>query len=73
MSTKSLHIIYCFLTVILDGEFGSQGVWNMNSFKSSLKEQIEEEYLPLFSLPPKIDLFMGKQTRQCSTVDCIST
>lgn len=45
MSTSILYI--AFLTVVLDGEFGGQGARNMNSFKSSLKEQVEEDYLPL--------------------------
>lgn len=71
MSTDILYII--FLTVVPDGEFGRQGAGNMNSFKSSFKEEIVEGYLLLFSPSPKSDLFMEKQTHQCSTVDCITT
>jgi len=42
-------------------------------FKSSLKKQTVEDYLPLFSLLSKNNLFVGKQTCQYSTVDCITT
>lgn len=49
-----------FLIAVFDGEFGKLGARNMNAYKSSLKKQIEEDYLPLFLCTPKERFIYGK-------------